>query len=221
MGSITNNVWFKMIEKKILFATSNSNKVAEIQHSLPSHIQIISLKEINCTEDIPETQNTIEGNSLQKAQYIEEHYGIDCFAEDTGLEVEALNGEPGVLSARYAGEERDSEKNMQLILEKLGQNINRKARFKTVITLIENGKTNTFEGILEGEIGYSKVGCNGFGYDPIFKVEGGKTLAELPIEEKNLISHRGKAVKKLINYLESSIFIQEYPDHVRQSEETR
>lgn len=201
--------------KEILFATSNKNKIAEIQLLLPSNIKILSLEDINCTEEIPETQDTIAGNSLQKANYIFENYGIDCFAEDTGLEVEALNNEPGVYSARYAGEERDSEQNMQLVLKKLGDNKNRKARFITIITLIENGEILIFEGVLEGNIGFEKKGCNGFGYDPIFVLDDGRTLAELSMEEKGTISHRGKAVKKLINHFESSIFIRENPDDVR------
>lgn len=201
--------------KEILFATSNKNKIAEIQLLLPSKIKILSLEEINCTEEIPETQDTIAGNSLQKANYIFENYGIDCFAEDTGLEVEALNNEPGVYSARYAGEERDSEQNMQLVLKKLGDNKTRKARFITIITLVENGEILKFEGVLEGNIGFEKKGCNGFGYDPIFVLDDGRTLAELSMEEKGTISHRGKAVKKLINHFESSIFIRENPDNVR------
>ncbi len=201
--------------KEILFATSNKNKIVEIQQLLPSNIKILSLKDINCTEEIPETQNTIAGNSYQKAHYIFEKYGIDCFAEDTGLEVEALNNEPGVYSARYAGEDRNPEKNMQLVLKKLGNNSHRRARFITVITLIENGEVLKFDGVLEGNIGFEKKGCNGFGYDPIFVIDDGRTLAELSLEEKGAISHRGKAVKKLINHFESSIFIRENPDHVR------
>lgn len=201
--------------KKILFASGNSNKVAEIQESLPPHIQLLSLNEINCHEEIPETRYTIADNSMQKAEYIFNHYGMDCFAEDTGLEVEMLNNEPGVYSARYAGEDKNPDKNMDLVLKKLGNEVNRKARFRTVITLVENGDFNQFEGILEGKIGFEKKGCNGFGYDPIFVLDDGRTLAELSMDEKNNISHRGKALKKLINHFESSNFIRESPDNVR------
>lgn len=201
--------------KKILFASGNSNKVAEIQESLPPHIQLLSLNEINCHEEIPETRDTIADNSMQKAEYIFNHYGMDCFAEDTGLEVEMLNNEPGVYSARYAGEDKNPDKNMDLVLKKLGNEVNRKARFRTVITLVENGDFNQFEGILEGKIGFEKKGCNGFGYDPIFVLDDGRTLAELSMDEKNNISHRGKALKKLINHFESSNFIRESPDNVR------
>lgn len=201
--------------KKILFATGNSNKVAEIQKSLPPRIQLLSLNDINCHEEIPETRDTIADNSMQKAEYIFNHYGIDCFAEDTGLEVEMLNNEPGVYSARYAGEDKNPDKNMDLVLKKLGNEVNRKAQFRTVITLVENGDFNQFEGILEGKIGFEKKGCNGFGYDPIFVLDDGRTLAELSMAEKNNISHRGKALKKLINHFESSNFIRESPDDVR------
>jgi XTP/dITP diphosphohydrolase len=188
----------------IVFATANQHKVREVLALLDDGINIVSLKDIGCEEDIPETQPTIEGNALQKAQYIIENYQVNCFAEDTGLEIEALNGEPGVFSARYAGEQKDSEANIALVLEKLkGQN-NRKAQFKTVIALIIDGKTTFFEGIAKGHIAEAKSGGKGFGYDPIFIPEGYDiSFAEMSAEEKNKISHRGKAVKLLLNYLNS------------------
>ncbi len=186
---------------EIVFATGNVNKVREVQGMLPQDIAIMSLKSIGCLEEIPEDQDTIEGNSTQKAQYVYKNYGSDCFAEDTGLEVEALNGAPGVLSARYAGKNKNNDENMLLLLKNLQNIENRKARFKTVITLILKGKELQFEGILNGEIGLERRGCNGFGYDPIFITEDGRTLAEMSFEEKIKISHRSKAVKKLVNYL--------------------
>lgn len=189
---------------KLVFATNNQNKVKEVQALLPKHITLLSLKDINCTEDIPETQNTIEGNASQKANYIKTHYGFDCFADDTGLEVEALNGAPGVLSARYAGKEKNSNNNMDLLLANLKQATSRTAQFKTVITLIYNNETINFTGICKGEITYNKQGSLGFGYDPIFKPAGHNiTFAEMDLNTKNSIGHRGKAVTKLINYLKS------------------
>jgi XTP/dITP diphosphohydrolase len=186
----------------IVFATANQNKVKEVNELLDDGIEIVSLKAIGCHEDIPETQPTIEGNALQKARYVLENYKVDCFAEDTGLEIEALNGEPGVYSARYAGEQRDSEANMALVLQKLTNKTNRKARFKTVVALILNGKEYLFEGIANGEISTKKHGQKGFGYDPIFiPKDFDKSFAEMTSVEKNEISHRGKAINKLKKFL--------------------
>lgn len=189
---------------KIVFATNNINKVKEVQALLPKTISLLSLKDIDCLEDIPETSNTIEGNALQKANYVFENYKVPCFADDTGLEVEALNGEPGVFSARYAGEEKNAEKNMKKLLTKLNDKTNRKAQFKTVIALVGLEKTQSFEGICKGSITNQKNGDKGFGYDPIFKPENYEsTFAQMSLETKNQIGHRGKAVKKLISYLKS------------------
>lgn len=187
---------------KIVFATGNPNKVREVNQMLDDSIEIQSLKDIGCTEDIPETQPTIEGNAIQKAEYVVENYKVDCFSEDTGLEVAALNNEPGVYSARYAGPQKNAEDNMNLLLQNLSEQQNRKARFKTVIALYLNGKMHTFEGIAEGQILTARKGEGGFGYDPIFLPDGyDKTFAELDKDEKNKISHRGKAVRKLIAFL--------------------
>jgi XTP/dITP diphosphohydrolase len=185
----------------IVFATNNSNKIKEVQALLPSHIRLVSLEEIGCVEDIPETQDTIEGNAIQKADYIKEHYGLDCFADDTGLEVMALDGAPGVYSARYAGPQRNADDNMNLVLSELASKDNRAARFKTVIAMHFQGNFITFEGICEGEITTKKTGTGGFGYDPIFQPKSyGKTFAEISLEEKNRIGHRGKAISKLVTY---------------------
>ncbi|MEO8933351.1 MAG: non-canonical purine NTP diphosphatase [Xanthomarina sp.] len=187
---------------KLVFATNNLNKLKEVKALIPEHYQLLSLQDIGCTEDVPETQQTIEGNAIQKAQYIKDHYGYDCFADDTGLEVEALNGDPGVYSARYGGPKRNANDNMNLLLENLKKHSNRKAQFKTVIALHLNGELKTFTGICEGEITKEKHGEQGFGYDPIFKAKGYiKTFAEISLNEKNVIGHRGKAVKQLVNYL--------------------
>lgn len=189
---------------QLVFATNNLNKVKEVQALIPSQIKLLSLNDIGCTEDIPETQNTIEGNAIQKAEYIKQHYGYDCFADDTGLEVEALNNQPGVFSARYAGEQRDANNNMNLLLKNLEDKVNRKAQFKTVIALYLNGKLQTFTGICKGEITTQKSGIKGFGYDPIFKPEGfNETFAEMDLELKNNIGHRGKAVHELVSLLNS------------------
>ena len=188
---------------KLVFASNNKNKIQEIQALVPNTIQIVSLDEIGCTEDIPETANTIEGNAILKANYVTEKYGYDCFADDTGLEVDALNGAPGVYSARYAGEQKDANDNMDKLLTQLQNKSNRKANFKTVIALNLNGKQNLFTGIINGKIIEEKIGTNGFGYDPIFVAEGfDKTFAELSMEEKSTISHRGIAVKELILFLQ-------------------
>ena len=187
---------------KIVFATNNPNKLKEVQAQLPKGIQLMSLKDIGCTEDIPETQNTIEGNALQKANYIKSKYNSDCFADDTGLEVDALDGAPGVHSARYAGPEKKTENNVKKLLNALENEPNRAAQFKTVIALHYNGKLVQFEGICKGEITHTLKGSGGFGYDPIFKPLGKEqTFAELTLDEKNAIGHRGIAVAQLIEFL--------------------
>ena len=192
-----------MIE--IVFATNNPNKLKEVQAVLPKEIKLISLKDIGCFEDIPETQNTIEGNAIQKATYIKTTYNKDCFADDTGLEVMALNGAPGVYSARYAGPEKNASKNIQKLLDNLENETNRKAQFKTVIALNYNNQTFTFEGVCKGKITRHKIGSGGFGYDPIFMPNGKQqTFAELSLEEKNTIGHRGLAIAKLISFLKMS-----------------
>lgn len=187
---------------KICFATNNKNKVDEISALLPKEFEVLSLKVVGCHEELPEHQATLSGNSLEKAQYLYDHYHINCFADDTGLEVEALDGAPGVYSARYAGEQRSSNNNMQLLLEKLANEENRNAQFRTVITLIIDGNAQQFEGVAKGKIAKAKSGEKGFGYDPIFIPEGfSKSFAAMNGTEKNKISHRGKAIEKLIKYL--------------------
>ena len=188
---------------KLVFASNNPNKIKEIQQMLPESITILSLEDIGCTEDIPETAETIEGNAILKANYVTEKYGYDCFADDTGLEVEALNGEPGVYSARYAGEQKNADDNMDKLLLNLKNKDNRKAQFKTVIALNLNNNQYLFFGIVKGNITTIKTGTQGFGYDPIFVAENDtKTFAQLSIEEKAVISHRGIAVKQLILFLQ-------------------
>ena len=191
---------------KIVFATNNKHKLEEIKDILGKDFEIVSLAEIGCHEDIPETGLTLEENARQKSTYIVEHYNHDCFADDTGLEVDALNGEPGVHSARYAeGTDHDSEANMRKLLSKMSNVKDRTARFRTVISLIINGVEHQFEGRVEGRIATEKHGEEGFGYDPIFIPEGyDKSFAELGEEVKNQISHRARAVKKLAEYLSSS-----------------
>lgn len=187
---------------KIVFATNNQHKLQEVQHLLGSKVVLRSLSEIGCEEDIPEDYDTLEENALQKAQYVYNKYKVNCFADDTGLEIEALGGEPGVLSARYAGDSRDSEENMKKVLLKLSGEKNRKARFRTVIALIMDGKEYTFEGIVNGEILNEKHGAEGFGYDPIFKPDGYfESFAEMSIADKNKISHRAVATNKLVEFL--------------------
>lgn len=187
---------------QLVFATNNLNKLKEVQTLIPKHIILLSLKDIGCFEDVPETQNTIEGNAMQKAEYVKMHYGYNCFADDTGLEVKALNGEPGVYSARYAGMQRNANDNMDKLLLNLKNKNNRKAHFKTVIALHLNNKLDTFTGICEGEITTTKKGEKGFGYDPIFKPNGYlETFAEIDLELKNKIGHRGKAVVQLVEFL--------------------
>jgi len=186
---------------KIVFASNNENKIKEIQQLLPENIQIVSLAAIGCHEEIPETADTIEGNAILKANYVTEHYGYDCFADDTGLEVQALDGAPGVYSARYAGEQKNADDNMNMLLKALIERDNRKAQFKTVIALNLRGEQHLFTGIASGEITTSKSGDKGFGYDPIFKPEGfEETFAELSLETKNKISHRALATQKLLQF---------------------
>lgn len=187
---------------KLVFATNNLNKLREVQALVPSHITLLSLSDIGCTEDIPETSPTIEGNAVQKATYVKEHYNYDCFADDTGLEIKALDGEPGVYSARYAGEDKNADANMDKVLRNLERNQDRSAHFKTVIALYLQGELRTFTGICEGVIAKEKIGNQGFGYDPIFMPNGfDQTFAELSLKEKNKIGHRGLAVQQLIDFL--------------------
>lgn len=187
---------------KICFATNNKKKIEEVKAALGSKFELMSLQEIGCEEEMPETGDTLDHNAFQKARYVKDKYGVDCFADDTGLEVESLDGAPGVYSGRFAGEPRSDERNIDLLLEKIEGKTNRKARFRTVIALILGGKEHQFEGIAEGEILHQRVGDKGFGYDPIFRPAGYvQTFAELSLEEKNRISHRGKAVKALIEFL--------------------
>lgn len=187
---------------KLVFASNNKNKIAEIQQLIGDKFEIVSLQDIGCTEDIPETAETIEGNAILKAQYVYDKYGLSCFADDTGLEIEALNGEPGVYSARYAGEQKNADDNMALVLQKLESQTNRSAQFKTVIALNFGSEHFLFEGIVKGTITPIKRGNEGFGYDPIFQPEGfDVTFAEMSMQQKATISHRGKAVEKLVNFL--------------------
>jgi len=187
---------------KLVFATNNLNKLSEIRDLVPTGIEILSLRDINCNEELPETNPTLEGNALQKAKYIFDNYGFNCFSDDTGLEIDALNGEPGVYSARYAGEDCKSEDNMNFVLEKLEGINNRTAKFRTVIALIVDGKETLFEGECKGRMTKIKSGVDGFGYDPIFKPKGNDiTFAEMTKNEKGAISHRGKAVDKLVRFL--------------------
>ncbi len=189
---------------KLVFASNNQNKIAEIKQMLPKSIELLSLEDISCTEDIPETADTIEGNAILKANYVTEKYGYSCFADDTGLEVEVLNGEPGVYSARYAGEQKNADDNMDKLLHNLKDKSNRKAQFKTIITLNINNEQHLFEGIIKGEIISEKRGTKGFGYDPIFIPEGfSTTFAEMEMSKKAKLSHRGIATRKLISFLET------------------
>ena len=194
---------------KIVFATNNKHKLSEIRDILGNEIEVLSLDDIDCHADIPETSDTLEGNALQKAHYVYDNYHISCFADDTGLEVDALGGEPGIYSARYAGNNHDSEANMTKLLAKLGDNKNRKARFRTVIALILDGKNveeKIFEGIVEGSIIKERRGGEGFGYDPIFQPEGyNHTFAELGSDIKNKISHRARATAKLVDELKQKM----------------
>lgn len=195
----------KKHKMKLVFASNNKNKIAEIQQMLPSNISILSLEEIGCYEDIPETASTIEGNAILKANYVTEKFGYNCFADDTGLEVEALNGDPGVYSARYAGEHKDANDNMNKLLSELENQNNRNAQFKTVIALNIEGNQNLFTGIIEGTIIDTKRGDKGFGYDPIFVPKNHNvTFAEMVMEEKAILSHRGIATRKLVDFLNKS-----------------
>ena len=187
---------------RLCFATNNKHKIKEIEALLGNAYQLLSLEDIGCTIELPEDQDTLEGNSLQKAQYVYEHFQVDCFADDTGLEVAALNGAPGVYSARYAGAEKDTKANMALLLKNLTGKSDRSAQFRTVITLILGEKQVQFEGIVKGKIAEHHHGSEGFGYDPIFIPDGySKTFAEMTQNEKNKISHRGLAIQKLVAYL--------------------
>lgn len=190
-----------MTKRDLVFATNNQHKVAEVQSKVNGNFNIISLTDIGCTEDIVEDGTTLEENASIKSKYVYNNYQKDCFGDDTGLEIEYLNNEPGVYSARYAGG-RDPEKNIELVLEKLKGESNRKARFRTVISLIIDGKEHLFEGIVNGTITEGKSGSEGFGYDPIFKPDGYDiTFAEMSMEQKNQISHRGRAMEKLLEFL--------------------
>lgn len=187
---------------RLVFATNNKHKLEEISRMLGNRFEIVSLEEIGCREDIPEDYETLQENALQKARYVKEHYGYDCFADDTGLEIEALGNRPGVYSARYAGAAKDSQANMRKVLEEMEGQTNRKARFRTVIALLWEGREYCFEGEVCGEILTAQQGQTGFGYDPIFRPEGYKdSFAEMPMDEKNKISHRGRAVGKLVDFL--------------------
>ncbi len=192
------------MKKKLVFATNNSHKLQEVSKILGDNLELVNLHDINCQEDSPETAETLEGNALLKARYIKEHYGFDCFADDTGLEVEALNNAPGVYSARYAGPGHDAQANMRKLLCEMEGKENRKARFRTVIALILDGKEYLFDGIINGVITAEKKGESGFGYDPIFMPDGyTQTFAELGDDIKNTISHRALAVHKLAEFLSS------------------
>lgn len=191
------------MHRDIVFATNNAHKLCEIRRIIGERFRVLSLSDIGCHDDIPETGMTLEENALMKVRYVKEHYGYDCFADDTGLLVDALGGAPGVFSARYAGSEgHDSEANMRLLLQNMDDKDNRSARFRTVIALIEGDVEHLFKGECEGTITRERSGTDGFGYDPIFLPEGyNLTFAQMSPDEKNAISHRGRAVSKLISYL--------------------
>ncbi|MFA5557265.1 MAG: non-canonical purine NTP diphosphatase [Flavobacteriaceae bacterium] len=192
---------------KLVFASHNKHKIQEIKQLLPNNIEIVSLEEIGCKEDIPETADTIEGNATLKADYVTQNYGLPCFADDSGLEVEVLDGAPGVFSARYGGEQKNDNDNIEKLLEVLKNETNRKAQFKTVIALNLNKEKHLFTGIIKGEIITEKKGTKGFGYDPVFVPENSsKTFAEFSAEDKNKVSHRAKAVKKLVEWLTNRSF---------------
>lgn len=187
---------------KLVFATNNKHKLEEIVRILGDRFEIVSLEQIGCREDIPEDYETLQENAVQKARYVKEHYGYDCFADDTGLEIEALDNRPGVYSARYAGPAKDAQANMRKVLVEMEGKENRKARFRTVIALIMDGREYCFEGEVKGEILTAQQGDIGFGYDPVFRPEGfEQSFAEMPMDEKNKISHRGRAVEKLTDFL--------------------
>lgn len=189
---------------KIVFATHNQHKLTEVKALLPSEIQLLSLDDIGCFDEIPETGKTLEENAKIKADYVTDTYGFDCFSDDTGLLIDSLHGAPGVYSARYAGEQKNSKDNMSKVLSELKENTNRKAHFKTVIHLNLKNDSFSFEGIVEGHITEKEFGLKGFGYDPIFRPEGyDKTFGELPAEIKNAISHRGRAIQKLVAFFKN------------------
>ena len=197
--------------REIIMATNNAHKLEEVRQILGNEFLVKGLAEIGCHEDIPETADTLEGNALQKALYVHEHYGVDCFADDTGLEVTALEGAPGVFTARFGalngyGESHDADANIQCLLDKLEEAEDRTARFRTVVALVQNGEEHLFEGIVEGEILMQKVGEGGFGYDPVFApLEGnGLAFAQMSAEDKNAISHRGRAIARLVEFLKNS-----------------
>lgn len=190
------------MKPELIFATNNQHKLTEIQQLTDNCFDIKSLKQLGCTEDIPETADTLEGNALLKASYIYETYAKDCFADDTGLEVECLNGRPGVYSARYASDAHDFEANIDKLLKEMKGATNRKARFRTVIALILKGEVHYFEGVVNGQIISERKGNEGFGYDPVFLPDGSdKTYAQMPVSEKNKTSHRARAVRKLVDFL--------------------
>jgi XTP/dITP diphosphohydrolase len=189
---------------ELVFATNNTRKIEEVQHLLKNNFRLLSLQDINCAEELPETGNTLEANASQKARYVHEKFGADCFADDTGLEIESLNGKPGVYSARYAGEEKSAEKNIQKVLLEMKNTPHRSAYFKTIISLIINNKEYLFEGKVNGEISTELKGKKGFGYDPIFIPNGyNRSFAEMSLDEKNKVSHRAIAIKKLVEFLNS------------------
>lgn len=190
------------VQMKLVFATNNRHKLEEITQMLGNKYEIVSLEQIGCREEIPEDYETLQENALEKARYVKEHYGYDCFADDTGLEIEALGNRPGVYSARYAGPAKDSAANMRKVLDEMKGEENRKARFRTVIALLLDGEEHFFEGRVEGKILKQQQGEIGFGYDPIFCPEGSRqSFAEMPMNQKNQISHRGRAVSKLAEFL--------------------
>ena len=187
---------------KLVFATNNNFKFTEMKESLSTNIELQKLEDIGCREELPETKETLEGNAEQKARYVYEKFGYSCFADDTGLEINALDGKPGVYSARYAGESKDSMLNMKKVLKEMKNERNRSARFRTVIALIISGETIFFEGLVEGQILHELQGDKGFGYDPIFLPDNhAQSFAQMNLQEKNAISHRGKAVRQLVKYL--------------------
>lgn len=193
---------------RLCFATNNKHKIEEVAFAIKNKITILSLSDIGCFEELPETRDTLEGNSLQKAEYVFNHFSIACFADDTGLEVPALNNEPGVYSARYAGEHKNSDDNIDLLLKNLTGISDRRAQFRTIITLIGLDKIHTFEGIVKGTISTQRKGTSGFGYDPIFIPEGHtRSFGEMSLEEKNQMSHRAIAVKKLTDFLENASIV--------------
>ncbi len=197
--------------REIIMATNNAHKLEEVRQILGNKFLVKGLAEIGCHEDIPESADTLEGNALQKVRYVHDHYGVDCFADDTGLEVTALEGAPGVFTARFGamngyGESHDADANIQCLLDKMEEAEDRTARFRTVVALVQNGEEHLFEGIVEGKILTQKVGEGGFGYDPVFAPSEGKGLAfaQMSAENKNAISHRGRAISKLVEFLKSN-----------------